>query len=80
MSELPEELGSVLHLSGGALEALDGADLAVVATGWPQFRQLRPADIHARMRHATVLDPTHFLGDVLGFDSRVRYYATGKAA
>jgi UDPglucose 6-dehydrogenase len=80
ISELPEELESVLRLTGGALEALDGADLAVVATSWPQYRELQPADVHARMRRATVLDPTHFLGDVLGIDPRVRYVATGKAA
>jgi UDPglucose 6-dehydrogenase len=80
VTELPAELGHVLHLAADAGEALDGADLAVVATGWPQFRTLRADDVHARMRHPTVLDPTHFLGDALAADPRIRYIATGKAA
>lgn len=80
VEHLPVELDGLLELTVGPLEALDGADLAVVATAWPEFRALRAADLHARMRRATVLDPTHFLGDAVGADPRVRYFATGRAA
>jgi UDPglucose 6-dehydrogenase len=74
---LPPELVPVLRLADEPLEALDGADLAVLTTAWPQYRKLSPADLHARMRRATVLDPARFLDDVLGTDPRVHYVATG---
>jgi hypothetical protein len=54
--------------------------VAVLATEWPSFRGLRPDDFNARMGQACVLDPNHFLADVLGRDARIRYIATGKRA
>jgi UDPglucose 6-dehydrogenase len=77
---LPGELRPVLELAPGPLEALDGAHVVVVATDWPSFRELRPADVNARMRRPLVIDPNHFLADVLGRDPRIRYVATGRAA
>lgn len=77
---LPAELRSVLELVPSPLEALDGTHLAVVATEWPSFRALRPGDIHARMCQPRVIDPNHFLADVLGGDPRIHYFATGKRA
>ncbi len=77
---LPPELAPLVELAGGPLEAVDGAHLAVVATEWPSFRGLRAGDLEARMRQAQVIDPNHFLADVLGGDPRIRYVATGKQA
>jgi UDPglucose 6-dehydrogenase len=78
--ELPEELGGVLELAAGPLEALDGADLAVVATEWPAFRGLGAAEVSARMHRPLVIDPNHFLAGTLGADPRIRYVATGRVA
>jgi UDPglucose 6-dehydrogenase len=78
--ELPEELGGVLELAAGPLEALDGADLAVVATEWPAFRSLGAAEVSARMHRPLVIDPNHFLAGTLGSDPRIRYVATGRVA
>ncbi|HEY7312552.1 MAG TPA: nucleotide sugar dehydrogenase [Gemmataceae bacterium] len=80
VGSLPPELGETLELTAAPLEALDGAHVAVLATEWPSFRSLRPDDFSARMRQACVLDPNHFLADVLDGDSRIRYFATGKCA
>jgi UDPglucose 6-dehydrogenase len=77
---LPEELGGVLELAAGPLEALDGADLAVVATEWPAFRALGAAEVSARMHRPLVIDPNHFLAGTLGADPRIRYVATGRVA
>jgi UDPglucose 6-dehydrogenase len=77
---LPPELEPLAELAGCALEALDGAHLAVVATEWPSFRSLRAGDVNARMRRPQVIDPNHFLADVLGGDPRIRYVATGRRA
>jgi UDPglucose 6-dehydrogenase len=79
VAALPDELQPVLHLVGDAAEALDGADVAIVATEWPCLRQLRSADVKARMRRCAVIDPTHFLAAQLGGEPGIRYVATGSA-
>jgi UDPglucose 6-dehydrogenase len=77
---LPPELNRVMELTPGPLDALDGAHLAIIATEWPSFRNLRAMDVNARMRQPRVIDPNHFLADVLGGDPRIHYFATGKRA
>ena len=77
---LPPDLNRVLELDDWPAEALTGADLAVIATEWPSYRNLRPMDVNARMRQSCVIDPNHFLADVLGSDPRIHYFATGKRA
>jgi UDPglucose 6-dehydrogenase len=77
---LPPELSRVLELTPGPLDALNGAHLAIIATEWPSFRSLRAMDVNARMRRPRVIDPNHFLADVLGSDPRIHYFATGKRA
>lgn len=78
IGELPPAWRSVLELTASPLEALEGAHLAVLATEWPSFRALRPADLHGRMAQARIVDPTHFLADVLDGDPRIGYFAAGK--
>jgi UDPglucose 6-dehydrogenase len=75
---LPTELNRVLELAAGPLDALNGSHLAVIATEWPSFRSLRPTDVNARMRQPCIIDPNHFLADVLGDDPRIQYFAIGK--
>jgi UDPglucose 6-dehydrogenase len=77
---LPEDLNRVLELASSPLDALDGAHVAVVATEWPCFRSLRKEDIKAHMRQPRVIDPNHFLADVLNDDPSIGYFATGKCA
>jgi UDPglucose 6-dehydrogenase len=77
---LPPELNRILELMPSPLDVLNGAHLAIVATEWPSFRDLRAMDVNARMRQPSVIDPNHFLADVLGGDPRIRYFATGKRA
>jgi UDPglucose 6-dehydrogenase len=43
--------------TSSALEACTGADALVIMTPWPEFRQLRPDDVAARLRGCTVIDP-----------------------
>jgi hypothetical protein len=77
---LPAELNTVVELASSPLDALNGSHLAVVSTEWPMFRSLRAADINAHMQQPLVIDPNHFLADVLGDDPHIRYFATGKRA
>ena len=55
-----------MHLHGAviadsALEALDGADAAVVVTEWPELRELDWAEAGARMRNRLVVDGRNLL-------------------
>jgi UDPglucose 6-dehydrogenase len=76
IAHLPPELAGSLVLCGSTAEALDGADVAVVSTEWPVFRDV-PADrFVAAMRRPQVIDPNRFLGAVAG-DPRLRYVAVG---
>ena len=64
VASLPE--GCAGTVAASALEALDGADLLVVMTPWPEFAQIPPAQIAARLGNhqgKTVLDPLGLLDE-----------------
>ncbi len=77
---LPPELSGQLRLCASAAEALGGADLAVVATEWPEFRQLDAADFVGAMRRARVVDTGWFLAGALAAAPGLVYVAPGRAA
>jgi UDPglucose 6-dehydrogenase len=77
--ELPKELSTIITLCDDGRTALAGADLTVVATEWPEFRELRVDDFMT-MRRAAVIDQNWFLAGVLAGDTRIQYTATGRAA
>jgi UDPglucose 6-dehydrogenase len=77
---LPDDLDSILQLCDSPAAAVAGADVAVIATEWPQFKTLH-ADLFAlSMRRPQVIDQNHFLAAVLAGDLRLRYQATGLPA
>ncbi len=67
-------------IAGSALEALDGADAAVIVTEWPELRELDWAEAGGRMRNRLLVDGRNMLDpDVLeahGFE----YEGIGRAA
>ena|SRR5437867_587440 len=77
---LPEELKPVVALCPSVGGALAGADLAVIATEWPDYRQLKADDFAATMRHPRVIDQNWFLAGALAEDRRVTYVATGRGS
>ena len=76
--ELPEELQPVMALCPSAKSALDGADVAVIATEWPAFKELKGEDFVSAMRKPQVVDQNWFLAGALVPDRRVAYVATGR--
>lgn len=74
-----DELRGV-ELAETAEAALQGADVGVLATPWPEYRALTPAQVRARMKHPRVIDPTHFLAAGLANDPGIAYVAAGRAA
>jgi UDPglucose 6-dehydrogenase len=69
-----------LSLCASAREALAGADLALLATHWPQYRSLDAAVFLEAMRRPCVVDPGWFLAEALAGDPRIDYFAAGRGA
>jgi len=78
LAQPPAELPSEARLCGTALGALAGADLAVIATPWPEFRGLTAEAFVQTMRRPCVVDPGWLLADALGRDPRIDYAAAGR--
>jgi UDPglucose 6-dehydrogenase len=76
---LPDELRSVMKLCDSAQSVLAGADLAVVCTEWPQFRELDAEVFASAMRRPRVVDQSWFLAPVFSSQARVAYVAPGRS-
>ena len=76
----PPELAEGASLCRTPGEALQGADVAIVATEWPDYRALRADDFVDAMRRARVIDQGWFLEGALAADPRIRYAAPGRPA
>ena len=79
VSELPAELGAVALLPA-AEAALAGADVAIVATAWPEYARLSADAFVSAMRRPRVVDETWFLAAALAGDPRLAYLAPGRPA
>ena len=76
----PSGLLDGVEIAGSALEALEGADAAVIVTEWPELRELDWVEAGARMRNKLVIDGRNMLDPAelraLDFD----YEGIGRAA
>lgn len=77
VAALPADVDRRIALAPRAEAALAGAEVAVVATPWPEYRRLTAETLVASMKTPRVVDPARFLADTLGADPRVRYVAVG---
>lgn len=73
--ELPADQ-SALQIADTLEHALQGADLAVVATPWPEFQAITADQLNRAMRRAQIIDQNGFLNH-LSDDERVRYVRVG---
>jgi UDPglucose 6-dehydrogenase len=71
-------LAPFARVAASAADALNGADCAVVATPWPEFRAL-PLIAFEAMRTPLVIDPARFLEEPLAQARGLRYVAFGRA-
>ncbi len=77
VTELPPELQSVISLQPTPEAAVQGADAVVIATEWPEYRQITAAQWVAWMTKPLILDASYFLSNQIGQDTRIHYYAVG---
>jgi UDPglucose 6-dehydrogenase len=59
------------------LAAANGADALVIATPWPQYRELRAVDLARVMRGRTVLDPYRVLDSEACAAAGLTYHTLG---
>jgi len=77
---LPDELNQFIVLCNSPQEAMTGADAVVIATEWPDYRNLQANEFVQFMRLPQVIDQNWFMAKVLAGDDRIAYFATGKNA
>ena len=73
-----ELLGSVT-IVGSAVEALDGADAAVLVTEWPEFAELDWEDAAKRMARPLIVDGRNFLDSEVLRSAGFVYEGIGRA-
>ena len=66
-------------IKDSAIEALDGADAAVLVTEWPEFRELDWADVKERMTSPLIVDGRNFLDRELLERNGFTYEGVGRS-
>jgi UDPglucose 6-dehydrogenase len=66
-------------IRGSALDALDGADGAVLVTEWPEFRELDWSEVKDRMAKPLIVDGRNFLDGELLERQGFTYEGVGRA-
>jgi UDPglucose 6-dehydrogenase len=79
VNELPAELATKIRLLPTAAAAFADADVLILATEWPEFKNLDPGAVVAAMRRPLVIDQNGFLAQTLGQSGEVSYFRVGKA-
>jgi UDPglucose 6-dehydrogenase len=78
VTALPSSLARNIELCSSALEAVAGADVLVVCTAWPDYREVRGEEIRSALARAIVIDPPGSLQDSLASLPELRYVRVGK--
>ena len=77
--KLPPEFGAVT-IAADAPSAITGAAAVVLATEWPEFRELRAVDFTRGMEGRLVLDPASFLPAAVREDPALTILSIGRHA
>lgn len=77
IKRLPDDLMEKICLAASVSDLLEGLDAVVVATEWPEYKQIGADEVAAEMKRPLVVDPNRFLRATLGADPRVFYDAVG---
>jgi UDPglucose 6-dehydrogenase len=77
-SERAREVLPGVEMAGNALEALDGADAAVLVTEWPEFAELDWAAVAKTMKTPLLVDGRNFLDPEAVRAAGITYEAIGR--
>lgn len=78
MAQAREVIADAIEYAATAEEALEGADLCVIATDWPEFAERAPADYKKRLRHPVIVDLRNMFPLDLMERSGFAYYSVGR--
>jgi UDPglucose 6-dehydrogenase len=78
-AEAARDLLGGVELADSALDALDGADAAVLVTEWPQFAELDWAEAASRMARPLLIDGRNFLDPRTLRSAGFEYEGIGRA-
>jgi UDPglucose 6-dehydrogenase len=76
--DLPEEFKAFVTLAASAKGALSGADAAIVATEWPEFKSIELATWLDAMKAPLVCDPNGFLRSTFEGAPQMFYMSVGR--
>jgi UDPglucose 6-dehydrogenase len=76
--QLPAELRVHLELAADPLDAATGAAALVVATPWPDYKEVDGHEVARRMLGTLVLDPNRFLAGIFEQQPGLVYLSVGK--
>jgi UDPglucose 6-dehydrogenase len=76
--ERGRELLPGVEMAASAMEALEGADAAVLVTEWPEFAELDWAEVAKRMANRLLVDGRNFLDPKTVRDAGITYEAIGR--
>jgi UDPglucose 6-dehydrogenase len=77
-TERAEDLLPSVEMAGSALDALDGADAAVLVTEWPEFAELDWAEVAKRIGNPLLVDGRNFLDPDAVRAAGITYEAIGR--
>jgi UDPglucose 6-dehydrogenase len=77
VKQLPEALKQV-YLATSALDAVQEADALVVATEWPEYREVDMKAVMSAMNAPFILDVNRFLAKNVESLTEIKYVAVGK--
>jgi UDPglucose 6-dehydrogenase len=72
------ELLPHVEIADSAMDALEGADAAVLVTEWPEFAELDWPEVTKRMANPLLVDGRNFLDPKLVRDAGITYEAIGR--
>jgi UDPglucose 6-dehydrogenase len=73
-----QELLPDVEMAGSAMDALEGADAAVLVTEWPEFAELDWSEVAKRMANPLLVDGRNFLDPQTVRDAGITYEAIGR--
>ena len=76
VKELPESWNDCVQRVAEPLEALAGTRALVVATEWPEYKQISPEQVSGLSPELVILDANRFVSHFMGI-ATVRYVAVG---
>jgi UDPglucose 6-dehydrogenase len=78
VAKLPEPLASALTIAGSADMVFRGSEAVVLATEWPEFRELNYAALVPGMKRALLIDQNAFVAKAVSGLSMLDYIIAGK--